>query len=193
MSLETILEQYPVDLELKGGFGCQLRPLETEDESAFFEFFQQVPMEERLFIKHRIEDREVIHHWCANIDYDAKMPLLAVQENAVIGAATLHQQMGGWRRHIGRVSVLVLPQYRGRGLARRMVAEITELAQHAGLDFVEAEFIGKQEAAIKMFGLLGFGPLFTLPDYVRDMEGTTHDYTVLSMPLKIDEEYAGMG
>lgn len=193
MSLEAVLENYPVDLELKRGFRCELRPLESGDVEAFYRFFQQVPEDERLFIKHRVEDREVIREWCESIDYLAKLPLLAVQEGRVIGAATLHQSQGGWKRHIGRVSVLVLPESRGRGLARRMVAEISELAQHAGLDFIEAEFIGRQEAAIKMFGLLGFAPLFTLPQYVRDLQGKTHDYAVMSMPLKTDEEYAGMG
>lgn len=193
MSLEAIIDNYPVELELKGGFRCELRPLECADENAFFDFFQQVPESERLFIKHRIEDRAIIREWCENIDYLAKLPLLAVQGGQIIGAATLHQSQGGWKRHIGRVSVLVLPQYRGRGLARRMISEISELAQHAGLDFVEAEFIGHQEAAIKMFGILGFAPLIKLPNYVRDLQGKQHDYTLMSMPLKTDEEYAGMG
>lgn len=193
MSLEAVIENYPVDLELKGGFKCELRPLQPDDAEAFFAFFQQVPEEERLFIKHRVEDRGVIRQWCENIDYLAKLPLLAVQDGKIIGAATLHQQQGGWKRHIGRVSVLVLPQFRGRGLARRMVREISELAQHAGLDSVEAEFIGRQEAAIKMFGLLGFAPLITLPGYVRDLQGNVHDYAVMRLPLKTDEEYAGMG
>lgn len=193
MSLEAIIENYPLALELKGGFKCELRPLELGDAAAFFEFFQQVPAEERLFIKHRVEDAKVIRQWCENIDYLAKLPLLAVQGGKIIGAATLHQPQGGWKRHIGRVSVLVLPQSRGRGLARRMVAEISELAQHAGLDFIEAEFVGRQEAAIKMFGLLGFAPLVNLPRYVRDMQGNAHDYALMSLPLKTDEEYAGMG
>lgn len=193
MSLEAIIEDYPVDLELKAGFKAQLRPLEREDEEHFFEFFQQVPEEERLFIKHRVEDREVIRRWCGEIDYLYKLPILAIHESKVIGAATLHQQQGGWKRHIGRVSVLVLPQFRGRGLARRMVTEITNLAQHAGLDFVEAEFISGQEAAIKMFGILGFAPIVTLPNYVRDLQSKSHDYTLMSMKLKTEEEYAGMG
>jgi len=193
MSLEAVIENYPVELELKGGFHCELRPLQADDGDAFYAFFQQVPEEERLFIKHRVEDRAVIQRWCDEIDYLAKLPLLAVQDGKVIGAATLHQSQGGWKRHIGRVSVLVLPRSRGRGLARRMVREISELAQHAGLDFVEAEFIGRQEAAIKMFGLLGFAPLIKLPNYVRDLQGKVHDYAVMSLPLKTDEEYAGMG
>lgn len=193
MSLEAIIEDYPVELELKGGFKCELRPLERGDATAFYEFFQQVPEEERLFIKHRTEDPEVTRRWCEEIDYLAKLPLLAVHEKRIIGAATLHQPQGGWKRHIGRVSVLVLPESRGRGLARRMVSEISELAQHAGLDFIEAEFVGRQEAAIKMFGLLGFAPLIQLPKYVRDMQGKTHDYTLMSLSLKTAEEYAGMG
>lgn len=193
MSLEAIIEDYPVELELKGGFKVELRPLQRGDEAPFFEFFQQVPEHERLFIKHRVEDRDVIRQWCENIDYLAKLPLLAFYDSKVVGAATLHQPQGGWKRHIGRVSVLVLPQYRGRGLARRMVSEISDLAQHAGLDFVEAEFIGGQEGAIKMFGILGFTPLINLPKYVRDLQGKTHDYTLMSMKLKTEEEYAGMG
>lgn len=193
MSLEAVIENYPVELELKGGFRCELRPLQRDDEAAFFAFFQQIPESERMFIKHRIEDRSVIRDWCEHLDYLAKLPLLAVQGDKVVGAATLHQSQGGWKRHIGRVSVMVLPQFRGRGLARRMISEISELAQHAGLDFVEAEFIGGQEAAIKMFGLLGFAPLVKLPSYVRDLQGAAHDYTLMSMPLKTDEEYAGMG
>lgn len=193
MSLEAFIENYPVELELKGGFKAVLRPLEREDEAGFFEFFQQVPEHERLFIKHRVEDREVIRQWCENIDYLAKLPLLAFYESRVVGAATLHQPQGGWKRHIGRVSVLVLPQYRGRGLARRMIGEITDLAQHAGLDFVEAEFIGGQDAAVKMFGILGFSQIVTLPNYVRDLQGKNHDYTLMNMKLKTDEEYAGVG
>ena len=70
--------------------------------------------------------------------------------------ATLHQQLGGWKRHIGRVSVLVHPKFRGRGLAKASISETIDLARQVGLEKVEAEFIGEQDTAMKMFGLLGF-------------------------------------
>jgi ribosomal protein S18 acetylase RimI-like enzyme len=91
------------------------------------------------------------------------------------------------------VSVLVLPQYRGRGLARALVAEIVSVARNLGLEKVEAEFIGGQEAAIKMFALLGFSNLVRLEDYVKDMQAITHDYVLMGLDLKTDEEYAGVG
>ena len=31
-------------------------------------------------------------------------------DGKIVGDVTLHQQLGGWKRHVGRVSVLVLPQ-----------------------------------------------------------------------------------
>jgi len=193
MSLEFELQKYPKDIKLKDGSKCKLRPLRKDDEKNFHAFFQSVPEPERMFIKHRVTDPEVIRDWCQKIDLGRNLPLLAIMDGKIIGDATLHQQLGGWKRHIGRVSVLVLPQYRGRGLARALVTEIVGLARNLGLEKVEAEFIGGQETAIKMFALMGFSNLLRLEDYVKDMQAISHDYVLMGVDLKVDEEYAGMG
>ena len=193
MSLEVALADYPKDLELKDGLKYVLRPLESTDEMAFHEFFLAVPNPERMFIKHRVTDPTVIHEWCQNIDLGRNLPLLAMLDGRIIADATLHQQLGGWKRHIGRVSVLVHPKFRGRGLAKALITEIIGIARQVGLEKVEAEFIGDQQTAMKMFGLLGFLPLYRISDYVKDMEGVTHDYYLLGLDLKTDEEYTGMG
>jgi GNAT superfamily N-acetyltransferase len=193
MSLEFELQKYPKEITLKDGSRCHLRPLRKDDEKGFHTFFLSVPEPERMFIKHRVTQPEVIREWCRNIDLGRNLPLLAVMDGKIVGAATLHQQLGGWKRHIGRVSVLVLPHYRGRGLARGLIQEIVELARSVGLERVEAEFIGEQEAAVKMFALLGFSNLVRLEDYVKDMQAITHDYILMGLNLKTDEEYAGVG
>jgi GNAT superfamily N-acetyltransferase len=187
-----VLDEFPKEITLKDGFHCVTRPLQPKDEKAFHEFFLAVPEKERMFIKHRVTEQSVIRDWCENIDYGRNLPLLALTEGKIIADATLHQQLGGWKRHIGRVSVLVLPQYRGRGLARALINQIVEIARHIGLEKVEAEFIGEQEAAIKMFALLGFSNLVRLPDYVKDMQAISHDYILMGLDLTTDEEYAGM-
>ncbi len=193
MAREFELQKYPKDIPLKDGSRCRLRPLQKEDEKQFHEFFQAIPSAERMFIKHRVTDPQVIRDWCRHIDLGRKLPLLAFMDRKIVGAATLHQQLGGWKRHIGRVSVLVRPDYRGRGLARALVQEIVSLARNLGLERVEAEFIGEQEAAIKMFALLGFSNLVRLENYVKDMQAIPHDYILMGVDLKIDEEYAGVG
>lgn len=192
MSLEFELQKYPKDIKLKDGTKTKLRPLKKDDEKAFHEFFLAVPEAERMFIKHRVTEPSVIKEWCQHIDLGRNLPLLAVMDGKVVADATLHQQLGGWKRHIGRVSVLVHPKYRGRGLARALISEIVDIARHLGLQKVEAEFIGEQEAAIKLFAMMGFSNLVRLEDYVKDMQAITHDYVLMGLDLKTDEEYAGM-
>jgi len=192
-SIELELQRFPKVVTLKDGTKVTLRPLRRDDEKDFHKLFLGIPEPERMFIKHRVIDLEVIRDWCRNIDYGRNLPLVALVNGKIIGDATLHQQLGGWKRHVGRVSVLVHPEFRGRGLARALVGEIIDIARNASLEKVEAEFIGEQEAAIKMFAMLGFSQLLRLEDYVKDMQAITHDYILMGLELKTDEEYAGVG
>jgi ribosomal protein S18 acetylase RimI-like enzyme len=189
-SIELELQKFPKTVALKDGKKATLRPLHADDEKEFHQLFLDIPEPERMFIKHRVQDINVIRNWCRNIDYGRNLPMVAVIGGKIVGDATLHQQLGGWKRHVGRVSVLVHPQFRGRGLARALIAEIVDIARRGGLEKVEAEFIGEQEAAIKMFALLGFSQLLRLEDYVKDMQAISHDYILMGLELKTDEEYA---
>ncbi|HYA79060.1 MAG TPA: GNAT family N-acetyltransferase [Candidatus Nitrosopolaris sp.] len=192
-SIELELQKFPKVITLKDGTEATLRPLRRDDEKDFHQLFLGIPEPERMFIKHRVTEIEVIRDWCQNIDYGRNLPLVALIRGKIVGDATLHQQLGGWRRHIGRVSVLVHPEFRGRGLARALVSEIIDIARSAGLERVEAEFIGEQEAAFKMFAMLGFSQLLRLENYVKDMQAISHDYMLMGLELTTDEEYAGVG
>jgi GNAT superfamily N-acetyltransferase len=189
-SIELELQKFPKTVKLKDGTKATLRPLRRDDEKDFHQLFLGIPEQERMFIKHRVQDISVIRDWCQNVDYGRNLPLLGLLSGKITGVTTLHQQLGGWRRHIGRVSVLVHPEFRGRGLARALISEIVDIARRAGLEKVEAEFIGEQEAAAKMFAMLGFSQLVRLEDYVKDMQAISHDYILMGLELKTDEEYA---
>lgn len=189
MSLELELQKFPKDIKLKDGSKVKLRPLKRADEADFHALFKTIPEQERMFIKHRVADVSVIHEWCDTIDLGRNLPLLAVDSAKIVGVATLHQQLGGWKRHIGRVSVLVDPATRGRGIARGLIQEIVDIARATGLEKVEAEFIGGQAAAIHMFAMLGFSELLRLDDYVKDMQAIKHDYVLMGLDLTTDEEY----
>ena len=191
--LDQSLEGFPKSYRLDSGLECEVRPLEARDETPFWEFFQAVPQEERMLIKHHVHRPEVIADWCSKIDYGRNLPLLGFVDDQVIGACTLHQQLGGWKRHIGRISVFIHPLFRGRGLAKSLVQEVIQIAQQSGVEKLEAEFIAEQERAIKVFAFLGFSDLLRLEAYVRDMQAVSHDYVLMGMDLTTDEEYAGVG
>ena len=192
-TIELELQQFPKTAALKDGKKANLRPLRRDDEKELHALFLSIPEPERMFIKHRVAEIETIREWCRNLDYGRNLPLVGLLDGKIVGLATLHQQLGGWKRHVGRVSVLVHPKFRGRGLARALIGEIIEIARQVGLEKVEAEFIGEQEAAMKMFALLGFSELLRLEDYVKDMQAIKHDYILMGLDLLTDEEYAGAG
>ena len=192
-SIELELQSFPKKITLKDSKKATLRPLKNDDEKQLHELFQGIPEHERMFIKHRVQDIKVIRDWCRNLDYGRNLPIVGLVDGKIVGTVTLHQQLGGWKRHIGRISVLVHPDSRGRGLARALIAEIMDIARRAGLEKLEAEFIGKQEAAMKMFAMIGFSQLLRLDNYVKDMQAITHDYILMGLELKTDEEYTGVG
>jgi GNAT superfamily N-acetyltransferase len=190
MSLEYALKKYPTKTKLRDGTECVLRPLGKRDVTRLQKFFLAVPEAERLFIKHNLRNRALIEDWCRHIDFQRNLPLLMLDGPKVIGEATLHQRAGGWKRHIGLVTVLTHPGYRGRDVAKLLVQELVDIARQLGLKKLEAELNGERKVAILALEQLGFRELYRLPDHVLDMQCVAHDYVVLGMDLVTDEEYA---
>ena len=193
MSFELALKEIEPTFTTDDGIEVKIRPLEAGDEKALLGFFKNLPEPEVMFFKRRVRDPEVIKQWCENIDLYARLPLLALHDGKIIAVSSLLQNKGGWKRHIGRISQSILPKYRQKGIAGKLVQELVDVARMAGLQKVEAEFIDKQEGGQKLFALLGFTHLMRLEDYVQDMQAIQHDYVLMGMNLKTDEEYAGMG
>jgi GNAT superfamily N-acetyltransferase len=191
--MESALESYPKSVTLKNGESITLRPLVSTDYKPLSAFLKALPTEDLIFLKERIADPKVIRRWCKNIDHGHALHLLAFADKKLVGLASLNQDLGGWKRHIGHLNVHTLPEYRGRGIGRNLINEIIFVARESGLKWLEAELFDKQRAAIRMFGLLGFSNLLHVPDYVKDMQAGVHDYILMNMKLITEEEYAGMG
>lgn len=188
---EYALEKFPVVSKLRDGTPVTLRPLAQTDEARLHKFLMGVPEEERLFIKQSLSNRATIRQWCRNPDFERNLPLLMLHGQTVIGEATLHQRVGGWKRHVGLITLLTHPQYRGRDVSKILVSELVEIARQAGLRRLEAELNGERKIALHVLAQIGFSKLMHLEDYVLDMKAIAHDYVLLGMNLKVNEEYAG--
>ena len=193
MSFEWARKELATDVTTDDGVEVQIRTIQSSDEKVLLGFFKNLPQPELMFFKHRVTDANVIKGWCENIVLDVNRPLMAFDEGKIVAVATLHQNKGGWKRHIGRISCSVLPKHRQKGIAGKLVQELVDVARMGGLQKVEAEFIDQQQGGQKMFALLGFTHLVELEDYVQDMQAINHNYVLMGMDLKGDEEYAGMG
>ena len=193
MSLEYILEKFPVKSRLKDGVVVSVRPLCKGDAVALQKFFYAVPEPERLFIERPVTDKRYFVKACTKIDMEEDLTLVMMHGPKMIGWINLHQRQGGWRRHIGRITLLTHPNYKGRDVSRLLLEEIVTAARYLGLWKLEAELNGERTMALHSMETLGFHKLFYLPDYVIDMTRQPHDFVVMGLDLKTDEEYASAG
>lgn len=193
MSLEYALERFPLQTTLRDKTSVVIRPVGKGDAAKLQKFFLAVPEAERLFVKRSVKDRSLFDEWCRKPDFHRNLPLLMFHGQKVIGEATLHQRGGGWKRHIGMITVLTHPDYRNRDVAKMLVDEMVVLARHLSLRKLECELNGERKVAIRAMEQIGFTELFRLPDYVIDMDGHLHDYVLMGMELRVDEDYAGVG
>ena len=193
MLLIDLLDKYPLETKLRDGTPVTVRPVARRDDGKLQKFFLAVPEEERLFIKQPITDQTLFRQWCRQPDFERNLPLLMLHKNKVIGEATLHQRGGGWKRHIGLITLLTHPEFRGRDVSKVLVTELIDIAKHCGLRRLEAEVNGERKIALQVLAHLGFNELMRVDDYVLDMKAVTHEYVLLGLGLQQEEEYAGLG
>lgn len=193
MSLEFALEKFPLTARLRDRTTVTVRPIRRTDCAALQKFFYAVPEPERLFIERPVTDKAIFEKWCKKRDLERDMSLLMLDKRKIIGWLHMRIPQGGWKRHIGHLTLLTHPNYRGRDVSLILLEEIISIARFLGVWKLEAELNGERKTAIRSLQHLGFEELFCLPDYVIDMTRQSHDYLLMGIDLKTDEEYAGLG
>ena len=192
MALEYALERFPQEAQLRDKTEVTVRPIRRTDATGLQKFFCSVPEPERLFLERPVTNKALFENWCKHIDLERDFTLLMLDKRKIIGWINLHMPQGGWMRHIGHVRFLTHPNYRGRDVSLLLLEEIVAVGRYLRLWKLEAELNGERKIAIRSLQHLGFEELFCLPDYVIDMTRQSHDYLLMGMDIKTDEEYAGM-
>lgn len=165
--------------KLRDGSLVTLRPMEKGDEEALYRFFQGLPHDLLLFLRHNVQNREVIHQWVEHLNYDRVLPLLALAGADIVGDATLHRVPHGWKRHIGRVRVVVAPSHQGRGLATLMLNELVGLGYELGLEKLWAEIPLDSVAAVRACRNAGFVCKAVMEGLVKDAENRNIDILIM--------------
>ena len=191
--LETLLERFPVRSVLRDGSPCSIRPPEPADEGVFGDFHQGIPDREQLFVTNQIRDGSLFREWTSDPSFSENFPLLAFVDGRLVAFGLLHQRLGGWKRHIGKVFFLTHPDFRGRGLIDLLLEEIIEAARHCGLTRLESELNGERRSAIEAMGAVGFEELVRIPNYIQDMRADYHDYVLMGLELIASFENLGTG
>ena len=179
------LKEYPKETILKDASQAILRPMVREDQNRLMEFFRGLSDADRLYLRDDVTNPEVVRSWSENIDYEKVLPILAIGEDRIVGNATLHRNPFGWMRHVGSIRITVAQDYRQKGLARILAAEVFRKALASGLEKLVAEMLTEQDDARRVFARLGFRDEAILKDHVLDAKGVKHDLLIMSNDLNL--------
>jgi RimJ/RimL family protein N-acetyltransferase len=111
----------------------------------------------------------------------AGVQLLAVNPNdVVVGWCDIVRNPHEGFRHVGRLGMGLLPDYRGRGLGRQLVAGAVRAARQAGIERVELEVFASNERAIALYRTLGFATE-GIKRRARKLDGQYEDHVFMAL------------
>ncbi|MBI9086441.1 MAG: GNAT family N-acetyltransferase [Desulfobacterales bacterium] len=176
--------RYPKDLVLKDCTEVILRPLGSEDRDDLIQFFNDLPIANRWYLKEDPTQPEVIEKWIRNQSKGKSFCVLAIHENHVVAHASLLRRFQGGRRHLGRIRLMVAQDFRNKRLGTWMIFDLIRRAMELGLEKLRTDFIvGVEDMAIEAARKLDFVKEATLRNYYRDEAGNYYDYQIMVKDL----------
>jgi RimJ/RimL family protein N-acetyltransferase len=177
------LDRYPKEITLRDDARAILRPMAPGDAEGLWNFLRQLPEIDKSHFHEDVDRREVVERWAASLDYDAVLPILAIRGDRVLGSVTLFRNRTGWKQRIGIIRILIAPDHRHLGLGTAMIREIRHLGEKLSLNYLLAEVIEEQQAAVRALERMGFEKAAVYRKFVNDRNGRLHDLAVLLHPL----------
>ncbi len=173
----------PKRVRLKDGNLLLLRPMLPEDLDSSHRFFLALPEEDRLHLRLDVTDRENVRIRMESTDALEAWRLVALQDEEIVGDATLYQPRYGWMRHTGEIRCIVARPWQGRGLGTFLLNELFQAALRRGVERLFAQVSTGQAAALHILDQLGFRREAVLRKHRRDLRGEAHDVIVMTASL----------
>ena len=172
--------RYPKEVVLKEGREAVIRPLEKQDENLLLRFFIELPDSDRWFMQYDVLDPEVVRKWMDSIGSPSVFSIVAVAEDAIVGHASLHMRGFGCTRHMGRIRVIISPEYRHIRLGTWMLLDLIQIGMDKGLEELRTDLVaGIENPAIEAAHKLDFFERAELKNYIKDASGNLHNMLIM--------------
>ncbi len=179
--------RYPKEVVLKDCQEAVIRPLEIQDEQPLRSFYEKIPESDRWYMRYDVLDPAVIRKWFDGIDTATVHSIVALCAENIVAHASLHMRAHGSTKHVGRLRIVVLPEFRHKRLGTWMLLDLIQLAMDKGLRDIRSDFVvGVEDTAIDAARKLDFFEKARLEGYVKDPQGERHDMLIMMKRLHKD-------
>lgn len=153
------------------------------DDAAIVRFVSELPLHDLLFLDRDIREPKVLGAWRNAIEGGSVHSQVAVAEGKIVATTAVIRDPLSWSAHVADIRLLVLPEWRGKGVGRALLEASIDHAIAQGAAKLTARMTPDQRGAITLFEETGFRGEAMLRDQVRDAEGAFHDLAVLSLDV----------
>ena len=176
------MSSYPKTFELKDGSSVLVRLMSEDDFEKSYRFFQNLPEEDRLFLRVDVTDKDVLKRRLRKEDcyMEDCVRLVAEHEDEIVADATLYRPSHGWTSHTGGIRYIIAKEYRNKGLASLLARELFVVAVKEGIEKLEAEVMEDNIAGLRSIEKLGFKKEGVLKEFVTDIKGDKHNLVIMS-------------
>ena len=178
------MEKYPKELSLKNSKSVELRLLTEDDFDKLVDFFQKLPIKDRMYLRIDVMKRENILKRFGTIDYKNMFPVIALAGEKIIAIGTMFRSQFGWMRNLGELRVVVSPEYQREGLCTILTKELFFHSLTTDMYKIQAELMENQKSAISCFERLGFKKEAVLKKHVTDIKGIRHNLIIMSLDIQ---------
>lgn len=180
-------QDFPIRFSRKGRT-VALRPLAAEDREQIVAFAGALPVDDLLFLERDITQPAEVDAWIKDTLEGRLVTLVAWEDDAVVGYATIDRGNVRWTAHVAELRVVVAQSARGIGIGRLLLQLAFEMVLDMEVTKVIARMTPEQPGALTLFQRLGFAEEAVLRDHALDANGLTHDLLVLSFHTRAHPE-----
>lgn len=178
------MEKYPKEVALKSGETIVVNPLQDDEMEKLILFFQSLPIEERMYLRSDVSQRENIVKRFGTLNYNIRFPILASFNENIVAIGSMYRAEFGWTRNLGEIRVVISPEFQKKGLCTVLVKELFFYAIATDLYKIQAEIMENQSSAIAAFEHMGFKREALLHKHVTDINGERHNLVMMSLDIK---------
>lgn len=161
--------------------GFVLAAFQQEDENALYEIFRKVVDSGVEFPYESNSIQEFHRHFFAP---QAEVYVCRSLSGEVIGGFYLRPNFSGRCSHIANAGYMIKESHRGQGLGTLLVNASLEIAKNQGFHAMQFNMVlSRNTIAVKLYSKLGFKVVGTIPQAVRNPDGSYQDGYVLFKSL----------
>jgi L-amino acid N-acyltransferase YncA len=168
---------------LKDGTGIVIRPMTEDDVDKSWAFFQELPEEDRAYLRVDVTKREVVEKRIRDMRSGVVKRLVALGGDEIVADGALELAGAGWKEHVAELRLIVARPYQHKGVGMLMARDLYSLASAEKAEEVVVKMMAPQVAARRIFQKLGFKEEAVFPSYVKDIAGRKQDLIVMRSEL----------